>query len=58
VTRTFASFSAAAQEAAISRLYGGIHFRFANEDGMKAGIDIGEWTFTHVLQPKGNRSRK
>jgi membrane-associated phospholipid phosphatase len=58
VTRSFTSFSAAASEAAISRLYGGIHFRSANEDGLAAGVAIGEWTFTRFLQPKGNRSRE
>jgi hypothetical protein len=58
VIRRFTSFSAAAREAAVSRLYGGIHFRSANEDGLEAGIAIGEWTFTHFMQPKGNRSRK
>ena len=58
VTRTFTSFLAAANEAALSRLYGGIHYRSANEDGLAAGIEIGEWTVTHQLQGKGNRSRK
>jgi len=58
VTRTFSSFSAAADEAAVSRLYGGIHFRAANEDGQASGILIGKWTSTNYLQPKGNRSRK
>jgi hypothetical protein len=48
----------AAAEAAVSRLYGGIHFRSANEDGLSAGIAIGEWAVTHSMQPKGNRSRK
>jgi hypothetical protein len=58
VTRQFASFSAAASEAAVSRLYGGIHFRAANDDGLAGGIAIGEWAFTHFMQPKANRSRK
>jgi membrane-associated phospholipid phosphatase len=58
VTRSFASFSAAAREAAISRLYAGIHFRTASEDGLAAGIAIGEWTVAHYLQPTKNRSRK
>jgi membrane-associated phospholipid phosphatase len=58
VTRSFASFSAAAGEAAMSRVYGGIHFRFASDDGMAAGLEIGEWAFTRILQPKGDRSRK
>jgi hypothetical protein len=58
VTRSFTRFSAAAEEAMNSRLYGGIHYRFANEDGMVAGQSIGEWASTHYLQAKGNRSRK
>jgi hypothetical protein len=56
--RSFASFSEAAGEAALSRLYGGIHFRSANEDGLAAGSAIGEWTVSRYLQSKGNRSRK
>ncbi len=40
--RTFDSFEEAAQEAAISRLYGGIHFRTACEVGVTQGECIGE----------------
>jgi membrane-associated phospholipid phosphatase len=58
VTRTFTRFSAAAAEAAVSRMYGGIHFRSANEDGLAAGIAIGDWTFRNFMQPKNNHSRK
>jgi hypothetical protein len=57
-TRDFTSFSAAAAEAAVSRIYSGIHFRFASEDGLRVGTEIGTWTFTHYLAPKGNRSRR
>jgi PAP2 superfamily len=39
--RSFGSFFAAAEEAAISRLYGGIHFRAAIERGLEQGICIG-----------------
>jgi PAP2 superfamily len=35
--RTFESFREAAAEAAVSRLYGGIHFRFDNDDGLASG---------------------
>lgn len=42
-SRTFPSFDAAAREAAISRLYGGIHYRFAVEEGAKQGENIGEF---------------
>jgi hypothetical protein len=57
VFRSFSTCLDAAEEAADSRLYGGIHFRSANEDGLQAGISIGEWTSAHYLQPKRNRSR-
>lgn len=57
VFRNFSSFSGAAAEAAMSRVYGGIHFRFASDDGLSGGLRIGEWTFRNYLQPKGNRSR-
>ncbi len=58
VTRSFPTCLDAAEEAAVSRLYGGIHFRSANEDGLQAGISIGEWTDSHYLQVKSNHSRR
>ena len=42
--RPFPSFWAAAREAAASRLYGGIHFRPANDNGLKQGACIGAHT--------------
>jgi hypothetical protein len=39
--RTFSSFNQAAAEAAISRMYGGIHYRVAIEIGLKQGRDLG-----------------
>jgi hypothetical protein len=39
--RTFSSFNKAAQEAAISRMYGGIHYRAAVENGLQQGISVG-----------------
>ena len=39
--RAFASFAAFADEAAVSRLYGGIHFRSANEVGLTEGQKVG-----------------
>src|ERR1043166_4790282 len=57
VERSFTSFSAAAAEAADSRLYGGIHFRSANEDGLHAGIAIGHVAAENFLLPKVNHSR-
>lgn len=40
--RSFTSFKQAAEEAAISRLYGGIHLRHANESGLVEGGKIGQ----------------
>lgn len=40
--RSFRSFNEAAEEAALSRLYGGIHFRAAIENGLEQGGCIGE----------------
>src|SRR5215831_8934259 len=57
VFRGFATCFDAAEEAALSRIYAGIHFRSASEDGLQAGSSIGEWTATHYLLPKANRSR-
>jgi len=39
--RTFSSFKAMADEAAISRLYGGIHYREAIDDGVAQGGIVG-----------------
>jgi hypothetical protein len=48
--RKFANFWAAANEAALSRLYGGIHFRAAVERGLEQGRCIG--AFTNALQTR------
>ena len=41
--RSFKSFGQAAEEAAISRFYGGIHFMDAITNGQKQGANVGEW---------------
>ena len=46
--RHFSDFHAAATEAAVSRLYGGIHFRAANENGLRQGVEVGG--FINALQ--------
>jgi hypothetical protein len=40
--RKFSSFNAAADEAAISRFYGGIHYKAAIENGQVQGRKVGE----------------
>ncbi len=44
----FSSFSAACNQAAISRLYGGIHYRAAIENGQAQGRQMGEWIVRKV----------
>ncbi|HKX12412.1 MAG TPA: vanadium-dependent haloperoxidase, partial [bacterium] len=39
--RAFNTFFEAAEEAAVSRLYGGIHYRTGNETGLEQGIAVG-----------------
>ena len=40
--RSFKSFIHASEEAAISRLYGGIHYMMAIEEGVSQGNKVGE----------------
>ena len=51
-SRQIISFREAAKEAAMSRLYGGIHYRFDNEHGSEAGIKIGEYTIEQLKMKK------
>lgn len=51
--REFSSFDKAAEEAAISRIYGGIHYRPAFEQGMVEGRAIGSF----VLNKLSTRSK-
>jgi hypothetical protein len=48
--RSYTSFSQAAQESADSRLYGGIHWRFDNEDGLTAGTELGDFVAHNFFQ--------
>ena len=41
--RQFSSFRKAASEAAMSRLYGGIHYRAAIENGVNQGLEVGAY---------------
>lgn len=46
--RAFKSFNNAAEEAAISRFYGGIHYMDAINDGLVQGKKVGEWLIRKV----------
>jgi len=51
VYRSYTSFSQAALENGLSRIYIGIHFRRAVTEGIEHGRKIGHWTFQHYLRP-------
>lgn len=52
--RSFSSFSDAASEAGMSRIYGGIHFAFDNTEGLRAGRRLGEFVTTTALPMKSS----
>jgi membrane-associated phospholipid phosphatase len=50
VTRSFDGFADAAAEAGQSRIYAGIHFPSAVEDGLALGHEVGTWVLD-ALRP-------
>lgn len=50
-SRSFTSFSEAADENAASRVMAGIHFRFSCEAGQVLGNKIGDWLVSNKLKP-------
>ena len=50
--RSFNSFMEASQEAAISRLYGGIHYMPACSIGVDQGKLVGNWVVGHIKTKK------
>lgn len=50
-TRHFDTFSGAAMECALSRLYLGIHFRYDSEEGNRLGTRVGNHIINHFLKP-------
>jgi hypothetical protein len=56
-TRDFDSFLQASEEAAISRLYGGIHYMMAIKNGVDQGENVGNWVVSN-LQTSINQPAK
>lgn len=50
--RHFANFQQAAEEAGLSRIYGGIHFAFDNTAGLQSGDQLGDYVLANKLLPK------
>ncbi len=55
--RRFPSFMAAAEEAGMSRIYGGIHFEVGNRSGRDLGICIGERVLARAAAQQPNAAR-
>jgi hypothetical protein len=51
VTRSYPGFSAAADEAGVSRIYGGIHWPSAVYHGQASGYQLAQHVFAHLLLP-------
>ena len=54
--RNYNSFIQASEEAAISRLYGGIHYMMAIEEGVRQGQRVGEYIIENIQTLKKNGS--
>ena len=51
VTRTYAQFTAVVDDTIDARVYQGLHFRSADEQGARIGRDVARWLSTHFLRP-------
>jgi PAP2 superfamily len=51
VARSFQSFSQAADEAAVSRIYAGQHFRYDEDAGQALGDQVGDFVSDRILKP-------
>ena len=51
VVRSFRSFSAALEEVKNARIFAGIHFRSATDDGQALGASVAEWVIDHAVKP-------
>ncbi|WP_149182152.1 DNRLRE domain-containing protein [Streptomyces sp. TRM49041] len=51
VTRTFASFSSAAEENSVGRVWLGVHYRWDGTDGVASGVKVAERVATTKLTP-------
>lgn len=52
-TRSYASFTAMANEEERSRVYGGIHFTFDQNAGQSVGRNVANYVFQNFMRPRG-----
>lgn len=56
VTHHFDGFWQAAEEEAMARIYGGVHYRFDQQAGQQAGLSVADFVFANVMRPRGRAS--
>jgi hypothetical protein len=52
VIRHYDGFRQAADEEAMARIYGGIHYRFDQDAGQQVGRSVAEFVFANVMTPR------
>jgi hypothetical protein len=57
ITRSYTSFSQAADEIVDARVWGGIHFRTADVVGAKIGQQVSRWSLRRYFLPLGHKHR-
>ena len=58
VERSFDNLDAFVEDGKLGRIYGGIHFRSAVNDGARQGTRVGKWVLKTLLRPiHGDPSR-
>jgi hypothetical protein len=57
VTRSYANFTAAADEAFLARIWAGIHFRFAMEDTRTRATAVAQYVLDHAALPIHGKHR-
>jgi hypothetical protein len=55
LTRSFSSFSQAADEASASRIFAGQHFRYDEDAGQALGGQVADFVVDHALQIDNHR---
>ena len=57
LTRSFTRFSQAIDEVVDARVWSGIHFRNADEQGQTIGEDVAKWRERHYFEPARRHDR-
>jgi hypothetical protein len=55
VTHHFAGFWQAAEEEAMARIYGGVHYRFDQQAGQQVGLSVADYVSANFMRPRDRR---